>query len=340
MGKPNQSFRTEGLISQFPKQQVISRLLASERESEFFGFGSSWLSIMNGRRLTPTWKSNILLLLGTMLFLLMSLEFGLFVMEKYRKAQVDTIDEFSNQARTRIISIGESTTWGLRVKKDQTYSHLLDNWVGDQIKVYNLGIYSITSTTVLRNFEHNILKAKPAIAILCIGNNDFSYSLNQQNTIVDPNFPLSVAKVLYKFRIYKLYKLLMDKSNDNNFFSHHKDDFGQTYTISTYDLSIEKQMDWNSFHEYAQAQLFFNLDEIIRLANQHGVKLMFVSYFTSPANMPLKGYFSNTSIPFVELTPKNYQQYVSEDGFHPNTAGHEYIGKEIFRVLDPLLDTI
>lgn len=275
-----------------------------------------------------------------MVFLSVSLEFGLFVLEKYTKAQVDEVDEFSRQAPTRIISIGESTTYGLRVKKEQAYSHLLDDWLGDQIKVYNLGIYSITSSTVLRNFEGNILKAKPAIAILCIGNNDFSYSLSQQNTIIDPNFPMSVAKVLYKFRVYKLYKLLMDSNNQKNYSSDAKDDFGQAYTISTYDPSIETKMDWKGFREYAEAQLIFNLDEIVRLANTHGVKLLFVSYFHSPANDPLKRYFSNTGIPLVELTPVDYQQYMSEDGFHPNAEGHAYIGKEIMRVLDPLLDSI
>ena len=73
---------------------------------------------MKGKRPKPTWKNNILLLFGTIAFLLMSLEFGLFVLEKYTKAQVDKIDEFSNQAPTSIISIGESTTWGLGIKKD------------------------------------------------------------------------------------------------------------------------------------------------------------------------------------------------------------------------------
>jgi lysophospholipase L1-like esterase len=276
----------------------------------------------------------------TIVILLVSLEFGLYALEIYTKARVDRVDEFSSQSQTRIISIGESTTYGLHVQKDQAYSHLLDTWLGNQNKVYNLGIYAITSTTVLRNFEYNILKAKPEIAILCIGNNDFSYSLNQQNTIVDPNFPLSVAKVLYKFRIYKLYKLLMDKNNEKNFSSHHKDDFGQSYTISKFDASIQNEMNWNAFSEYAEAQLFFNLDQIITLANKHDIKLMFVSYFHSLANRPLKRYFSDKSIPLVELTPDDYQQYMSEDGFHPNVEGHEYIGKAIFHELQPLLDTI
>ena len=295
---------------------------------------------MNGRREKTTWKSNIFLLCGTLLFLLASLEFGLFVLEKFTKAQVDQVDEFSNQAQNRIISIGESTTWGMRVKKEQTYSHLLDKWVGDQTKVYNLGIYSITSSTVLRNFEHNIMKAKPAIAILCIGNNDFSFSLSQQNTIIDPNFPLSVTKVLYKFRIYKLYKLLMDRNNEKIYSSEAQDDFSQSYSVSHWDPSIDEENTGGSFREYAEAQLFFNLDEIIKLANKHGVKLIFVSYFHSPANWPLKRYFSKYTIPLVELDPGDISPYVSEDGFHPSAEGHEYIGKKIFRVLEPLLETL
>lgn len=291
---------------------------------------------MKGRRPKPTWKSNLLLLFGTIFFLLASLEFGLFVLEKYTKAQVDEIDKFSNQVNTKIISIGESTTWGHGLKKEETYTHLLDEKVGEKIKIYNLGIYAITSTTILRNFEQNILKAKPAITILCIGNNDFSYSLSQQNTIIDPNFPLNVTKIMYKFRIYKLYKLLLDRSNDKVYFSHHKDELGQTYSISTYDQAIDNSMDWKSFPEYAEAQLAFNIDEIIRLANLYGVKLIFVGYFHSPANGPLKRYFSKKPIPFVQLNPHDYTQYTL-DGFHPNAKGNEYIANEILKVLAPLI---
>ncbi len=96
----------------------------------------------------------------------------------------------------------------------------------------------------------------------------------------------------------------------------------------------------DSFREYAEEQLFFNLEEMIKLANKHGVKLNFVSYFHSPANEPLKRYFSKTTIPLVELSPGDIQPYVSEDGFHPSAEGHEFIGKAILQVLEPLLETI
>ncbi len=154
---------------------------------------------------------------------------------------------FQSKRRPELFPSGSPPLWGMRVKKEETYFHLLDQWVGDQTKVYNLGIYSITRSTVLRNFEHNILQAKPAIGILCIGNNDFSYSLNRQNTIIDPNFPLSVTKVLYKFRIYKLYKLLMDRNNEKIYSSEAQDDFGQAYPVPTGTYRSIRKMPWIVF---------------------------------------------------------------------------------------------
>ena len=283
-------------------------------------------------------KKNVLLLFTTIFILLASFEFSLFILEKITKARVDKASFYSNNAEVRIISIGESTTYGLGVEKDDTYTYQLDKLLGKKIKIYNLGIFSITSTTVLRNFEKNIIKTKSSIAILNIGNNDFSYSLSQQNTILDPNIPLSITKILYAFRIYKFYKLLRDRKNNKNFMTFDTDDIGNKYMISMFDLSIDEKADFNTFFHYADTQLTFNINEIIKLAERYDVKLIFVGYFTSPANKYLKKFFSNSTIPYIEIdNAENYKQYLTKDNFHPNPKGHEYIASEIFNIVQPLI---
>ncbi len=263
------------------------------------------------------------------------LEISLFILEKKTKARIDKVDVYSSNVETRIISIGESTTYGVRVEKDETYTYLLDKRVGEKIKIYNLGIYGITSSTVLRNFEKNIIKIKPAIAIINIGNNDFSSSLSQQNTILDSNLPISITKILYKFRVYKLYKLLIDKNKYKNYLSGSTDEIGQKYLISQHDSSIDSTDDWN-FFSHAATQLIFNINEIIKLAEMYNVELIFVGYFSSIANKYLNDYFFNSTIPFVKLDVDNYKQYLSKDNFHPNAEGHKYIANEIFKELRTL----
>ena len=76
----------------------------------------------------------------------------------------------------RILSLGESTTFGWHVAEDETYSSLLDRSLGAlgrDIRVINAGVAGYTLFQGVTYLEHRGLRLEPDLVMVYFGINDF-----------------------------------------------------------------------------------------------------------------------------------------------------------------------
>lgn len=286
---------------------------------------------------------NVLTALVTLLLVLALLELSLFLVGLGFKSRIDVVDGDLESDTVRIVCIGESTTFGLRVDKSQAYPAVIERKLpevlGREVKVYNLGIYAQTSTTILRTFERNLLLFRPQLVIVNMGHNDFSRSLNRQNTVRDPKLPMTLTKLLYQLRVYRAYKLLMDSRNEANRETHKA---GQKVLLARYNRAAEKRaLKTKAFKDAAKAQLEFNTQRMIAIAQRHEVDLVFVGYLDSGATPIMQRIVENEGAPWVDVrTSRALDLYVSRDKWHPSPTGHEHIADRILQhiVRDELID--
>ena len=74
----------------------------------------------------------------------------------------------------RIVTVGDSITFGHGVNDDQTYPHLLEQRLGSGFEVINAGIPGENSDQALMDLTERILPLNPQMVILCIGVNEIS----------------------------------------------------------------------------------------------------------------------------------------------------------------------
>ena len=84
-------------------------------------------------------------------------------------------EEFSiekDSTKTRVVAIGGSTTYGVGVNNDETWTHHLGEILGDDHEVINMGVPGYTSAENLIQTALHTSDLKPDVAIYYIGLND------------------------------------------------------------------------------------------------------------------------------------------------------------------------
>jgi len=119
----------------------------------------------------------------------------------------------------RILFLGESTTAGGLVGKDNAYPAqvqriLQDHYPTIKISSNNRGVGSIETTAILRNLDRNIINYKPHLIILMAGRNDNFLRSEQISWI---------KRVYLNLRVYQLVSSIIDLSkvypiDENGFF--------------------------------------------------------------------------------------------------------------------------
>ena len=112
-----------------------------------------------------------------------------------------------------------------------------------------------------------------------------------------------------------------------------EDELGNTYLISRFDRDFDLARP-TGFVDQAAAQLSFNIDRMVDIAEEHGVELLFVDYITAVfVNGVLEQILGEKGLPLVQLDVSKPEPYLSDDQFHPNPRGHQLIADRLFNVL-------
>ena len=116
---------------------------------------------------------------------------------------------------TRVVTIGDSSTFGWGVDAVYTYQHLLEqrfNRDGENsTEVLNLGISGHTSRHGLGIFEHYVRDLAPDLVIISYGANDARYVLQPSDELLDADesWRGATRAALYRFETFKFLRRLV-----------------------------------------------------------------------------------------------------------------------------------
>ena len=232
----------------------------------------------------------------------------------------------------KILSIGESTTFGFGVKANDAYSkkleEILNNKLDKEIIVINKGVPGETSTSIIRNLDRYMLEYKPDLVISLVGINDLDTALNGLNAGLLQNYNFS--NFISNLRTYKLSMVLIDYFNNYKFFNWHH--------IKTYNSWILFHAEQNDRRiDYSRLpSLELNYNYIINRIRSYGSDIIILSYLNQYDELQ-KTFRKISSINNVLYFELNYQAdneviYI-EDKFHPNRLGHKIMAEKIYEQL-------
>ena len=226
-----------------------------------------------------------------------------------------------------ILSIGESTTFGMGVEPEQTYSKKLERMLNNNLgnisfTVINKGVGAQVSTSVVRNIDNQMVKYEPNLVISLLGINDFSDRLSKIKSIKN-----GLLEPLKHLRIYKLGSLMIDYFRAGTTIV--EGGAMRFYSPTGSNFSVK---------ETYMKQLEYNYDEIItKVRNNYHSDIVLITYI-SCGTYPINGFIRQTArdhnAPYVyNKVHCGNSELFSEDNWHPNEQGHELIAKNLYNVL-------
>ena len=257
----------------------------------------------------------------------------------------------------RIVTIGDSSTFGWGVGAEHTYQRLLEGRfanAGDEVEVLNLGISGHTSRHGLSMFEHYVRGLDPDLLIISYGANDARYVLQSADDVLDADetWRGTARSLLYRFETFKLMRRLILSVYDPFAISQARADAEGTAR------ALVRSVDRDVYME--------NLRLIVSRAREHGIDSALLAVCTLPAYVRGMRYIADTEqLPLVDaeslfrenldalrskrLYPTEvafYENlygpdalsarpmlYVTTDGCHPGRAGHSLIADALHEAL-------
>ena len=248
----------------------------------------------------------------------------------------------------RIVSLGDSRTFGWGLSEAETYSGLLEKHLqtlfgpGKQIEVINCGVNAWSYPQMNIFFREFALKWQPDL--LVVGDANLWTQFSEQN---DPVFVKKfLGRVRFKnfLRRFALYHYIVEvKLKD--FYEKHRTKFVPVDPKQDTLFKEQQQKDPDSFIRESIETLCAT-----GLSNRVPVVLLY-----QPTQTSLLGTNANAdgvlrakqqaserlNIPLLDLTsdlrPRAKDLYLDADPVHLNAAGNEIIGRRLFEVVRPLL---
>lgn len=248
--------------------------------------------------------------------------------------------------KIKILCLGESTTFGLFVQKNEAYpaqlNRILDEKYPNRFIVYNRGTPGIISSLILLNLNHFIAETKPDFVILLCGANEFCMKLNatrsllileKQNTTVR-NAIFNLSRFFWNLRIYRLSILIKDGLK-----------YKFEYFCGAY---INKRTEYDFFKQYndpeirllLEKQYKFNMDKITEHVREKRLGIMYTTYLCPQLYKSMKALARANNVVFcdqVEMLKKEnipLSALVTKDGFHPNPQGHRIMAEFLLKTLE------
>lgn len=268
-----------------------------------------------------------------------------------------------NNAKSIILCLGDSSTFGIGARNIDKYSYpaqlqkILDKKQPDKrFKVINQGVPGINSSQLLHRFRGNLLKYKPDIVIVQVGENDY-WNLEESN-ITDyynvgffKRIMLSAELIFNYSKLYRFFKLV-SVSYDNDKIIADTAYLDTEMTIPGWDPKNTKKTKRYGFSLSKPANtiaytslLNDNFTKINQIAKQNNVKLIFLRYhvggyrsihfFQEQLFDQLNVPFVNNRTVFVEAQKRGMNPF-SYDKWHPGDLGYFLIAMNIYNKFIPL----
>lgn len=232
----------------------------------------------------------------------------------------------------RILSIGESTTFGLGVDPEEAYPTLLEKHltdrIGQPVRVVNVGVPGQTSTSILRSIRHQLDIHRPNLVLALYGINDANEALNDLSSRIV--FGVHVPEWVADLRLYRLACIVRDYA----LYAPKREEHGAWTFFDRNQTSEGREWIDNPFY---LPQLKMNAGEIIATVRETGAAYVQLSYLkaNAPLRTTLAEIAAENDIPFIDLalTDQTEGEWFTEDGFHPNAAGHRLMTDRILEGL-------
>lgn len=244
----------------------------------------------------------------------------------------------------RIISLGDSRTFGWGLSEDETYSGLLEGhireYLGDsgEVEVINAGVNGWSYSQLMLYLKEVALKYDPDIVIVGEANlwTQFSESSSEE-FIKDMMVRVWLKNILRRSAVYHYVVEVKLK----RFYDKYKKNF----------IPVDPETDTNFEQEKADnpdAYFKSQIAGIVNMLTTHGIKgvLLFIPFDKEDLTLSK---FNNTllrmkrelsremDVPFVDVSDAFLQSretlYFEGDAVHPNAEGNRILAYEIFEVL-------
>ena len=241
----------------------------------------------------------------------------------------------------RILSLGESGTFGAYVNLDETYNKALERLLNTtsgkvRYQIINGGVSSYTSFQGAQYLETTGMKLEPDIVLVYFGQNDnlptyFEDRVTQTNAFGIPIYGRGFTdKQIWQMRhrVQNARKFLIHSALYRNLASvvcllEHLLADKETLTVPRVPTQDRKD----------------NYRHILKTAQSGGAEVLFLvtPYFEKPFELP-PGFADNERIHICDLwngirREKNTYRELFSDDVHPTKLGHELIGDTIFECL-------
>ena len=259
---------------------------------------------------------------------------------------------------TRIVSIGDPSTFGWGVDPEYTFQELLEQRFrrgrDDGTEVLNLGISGHDSRHGLAIYEHYAKDLEPDVLIVSYGANDARFVLTATDEVLDQDdtWRGTVRDVLYRFATFRLMRRLILRVYDPiEMVRMRAEAEGES-------RALVRAVDRDSYEK--------NLRTIVRGAREAGTRAVLLAVCNEPYYTRMMQYVASTEgVPFLdakelfgrhiddlrghllyadevryyealygpEVMSRENSYYVTTDGCHPGRVGHNLIADALFEVV-------
>jgi lysophospholipase L1-like esterase len=248
----------------------------------------------------------------------------------------------------RIVSLGDSRTFGWGLSEAETYSGLLEKKLQDhlaparKVEVINCGVNAWSYPQMNVFFREFALKWQPDMVILADANLWTQFS--------EQNDPVFVKKFLTRVRLknflrrFALYHYVVEVQL-KNFYERHRTKFVPVDPKQDTLFREQQQKDPDAFFRSA-------IETLCATARSNGIPVVVLyqpnQIHLLTTNTPTDGVLRakqqvsrEFNVPFLDLTedlrPQAKDLYLDADPVHLNAVGNEIIGRRLFEVVSPLL---
>ena len=262
-----------------------------------------------------------------------------------RSAEIDTKEpnEF------RILSLGESTTFGAGVENDETYSALLETYLNQadrtrKYRVINAGVSAYTSFQSLKYLEFRGLQLRPDMVLFYHEYNDSLRTVLRDGGPKDEAALAATDKQLYFSRKNRMHRILLSHSGIYRFITYHAAREQITKQSDSSDSVFEEGGSRVETRLPVRVPLEERkeiLGELLAVCQSRGLQLVMIhpSYrdfarhecelteFCQQHNVPMFDAYG--SLHGEESNPDG----LFLDGMHPNRQGHRLLATDLLGFL-------
>ena len=263
-------------------------------------------------------------------------------------------------SKTTIICLGESSTAGLYVNRQDSYPAQLKEMLKQEYPEKDISVIvpphvGQNTSQVSNRIKHYIDLYKPSLIVLMVGyNNEWSLAESNIGKFLKLNgmqvFKVKILVQLNKLRLFKLFRYVYLKHVKKEKSGHVSGLEGTKYMWGGPELTRWPPKKWvypfARHNREAFVKLWrYDVQKIISTAKKNNVKIVLMTYHINPTYLPSKEFIlmaREEGIPLVRndlVFRYLYQRgvlksYLLEDNWHTNKKGYRIIADNVFKTID------